>query len=221
MNASTCFSLDIWLTLIRSDKRYRPERDEIAYEMAGLPSSISLKAFRDALRWGDVTADRYAERTGDHYGMKERFDLAAEGLGLDGFDIDYDALGRECDELLKTYHPMPMHPLAPKTITTLAQRHPVMYASNTGMLDGARLTTILTNLGYPELPAVFSDEVGASKPSDRFFRHVTDHFGDDAVILHVGDNTFADGIGARRNGLWYVQVDEKNTVVDALAEAVR
>lgn len=219
MDPRNCFSLDIWMTLIRSDKRYRPARDEIAYEMSGVSSVITLDDFSAALRWADKACDVLAEKNGRNYDMRERFSLASDMINRD-FDIDYDELLGVCDNLLTTYHPVPVHPDAPRVITQLSQRHPTMYASNTGMLPASRLRTILGNLNYPDLPGVFSDEVGASKPSSLFFDHVIEHFGDDSVILHVGDNPLADGIGAKNNGLWYVRVDDHHTVVDALASVV-
>jgi FMN phosphatase YigB (HAD superfamily) len=79
----------------------------------------------------------------------------------------------------------------------------IAFASNSGFLGTTTMRRELTRLGLLALPnlirAVFSEDVGAAKPSERFFAAACHGFQPQAV-LHVGDNHRADVEGIERFG---------------------
>lgn len=83
--------------------------------------------------------------------------------------------------------------------------------SNAGITPGVVLTRLLDDMGlgvHFDL-TVFSDEVELSKPAPAIFAHALDEMGlapDEAAF--VGDQPLLDVSGARRAGMWMVQIGD-------------
>lgn len=83
--------------------------------------------------------------------------------------------------------------------------------SNAGITPGAILREILTRMDMLELldVTVFSDEVGVAKPAAAIFEGALAEIGADAAeAAFVGDQPRLDVLGARRAGMWAVQIGD-------------
>ena len=129
-------------------------------------------------------------------------DGLSESLGEDRFAQAVDAYGIAALE----YPPMLM-PGAIEALRVLSARGIRLgIVSNTGRTPGVVLRRILERhdmLRYFDTVAIaYSDEVGFRKPYWRIFRRSLEALGvEPARALHVGDNSDADVVGARRVGM--------------------
>jgi putative hydrolase of the HAD superfamily len=83
--------------------------------------------------------------------------------------------------------------------------------SNTGITQGFVLRDVLAGFGLLKYldPAVFSDEVELCKPSPAIFAHALAAMDlTPAEVVFVGDQPVLDVFGARRAGLWCVQIGD-------------
>ncbi len=83
--------------------------------------------------------------------------------------------------------------------------------SNTGITPGTVLRQILDHMGMLELLdiAVFSDEVEVAKPAASIFADALEQLGvEPAGAAFVGDQPRLDVLGARRAGMWSVQIGD-------------
>ena len=84
--------------------------------------------------------------------------------------------------------------------------------SNTGTTPGTVLRRVLDDYGLLEYldPTVFSDEVELAKPAAAIFEHARDELGmQPHEVAFVGDQPLLDVFGARRAGLWSVQLGDR------------
>jgi putative hydrolase of the HAD superfamily len=145
--------------------------------------------------------------------------------------LDDDAW-RRLDEAILTpalTHRPPMLPGAADVLAALKRRGlGVGLISNVGITPGVVLAHILDEMGlgaHFDL-TVFSDEVELSKPAPAIFAHALGEMGlapEEAVF--VGDQPVLDVLGARRAGMWMVQIgdlppegEEPHARIDALDE---
>lgn len=229
-------SLDLWGTLIRSHPAFKPARTRLLGEAFGIDAARDAAAdlaFRGADRAADVTA----ERTGEDVGFAARiaaFHAAAAEAGLAGREMpdaaSLLALEAAQDALVRRFPPQPFTPGVTDLLLRLGRAVPVAVGSNTGMLGGATMRTALAAAGM--LPAfrvlLFSEELGAAKPSERFFSAT--HGALSALtrgglsredVVHVGDNLVADVDGARACGLGAVHVNAPGAPgIEAVLEAL-
>lgn len=83
--------------------------------------------------------------------------------------------------------------------------------SNTGITPGTVLRQILDGMGMLELldVAVFSDEVEVAKPAASIFIDTLESLGvEPPEAVFVGDQPHLDVLGARRAGMWSVQIGD-------------
>jgi putative hydrolase of the HAD superfamily len=91
---------------------------------------------------------------------------------------------------------------------------PVGLISNTGATPGYVLRKILDDFGLLQHMdnTVFSDEVELAKPAPGIFEGALEEFGlEPAEAVFVGDQPVLDVLGARRAGLWMVQLGGRAT----------
>ncbi len=97
-----------------------------------------------------------------------------------------------------------MFPEAPAALAALAERYPLALICNTGSSPGAVLRTLLSRhglLGYFRA-TVFSDEIGWRKPHPAAFETAARALGLPlAQCVHVGDDPWTDGHGAKAAGM--------------------
>ncbi|WP_345295894.1 phosphoribosyltransferase family protein, partial [Luteimicrobium xylanilyticum] len=225
-------SLDVWLTLLRSNPRFKAARDAALRSGLGLP--VPDDAFSAALRSADVAADRQVEADGRDRGLAERVDLAVAALRRDGLvpagagavlaeapELVAELVARQ-RELALELPPVPLHPDLPGLLAELGALVPLAVTSNTGMLPGTTMRALLDAAGLlaPVRVLTFSDELGTGKPSPAIFEATVAGLGvPAAAVLHVGDNPVADVRGATGAGLRAALVGPDETT-DALLRRV-
>jgi FMN phosphatase YigB (HAD superfamily) len=123
------------------------------------------------------------------------------------------------DEVILTpalHHPPGIMEAAAETLASVkALGIPTALISNAGVTPGFVLRRLLYDAGMlAHLDVtVFSDEVEMSKPHPAIFERALDELGfapEDAAF--VGDDPVLDVFGARRAGLWMVQIGDLASV---------
>ncbi|WP_343048595.1 HAD family hydrolase [Allobranchiibius huperziae] len=210
--------MDIWGTLIGSDPSFKPARNEML--RSALAPGVAAGDFDVALRTADRDGDELSMATGRDVGFDQRVGLVLDRLGVGASALgDRSAylLARQA-ELASAQPPRPLTPSLPSLLGAVAERMPVVLTSNTGMLPGELMRKLLRLAGFADdLWMVFSNEVGAAKPSREIFDVAVDLVGLPAgEVLHIGDNPVADVEGARAAGLQTLLVEP-----DGMALAAR
>lgn len=212
---------DLWGTLIiddpESSERRRIHRIARAQEVLG---SLGMTYGREDIEAGFMAAEI------EHRRIHERgLDVSARGRTVlylhhvDGGLPDrvpeaaWDAL----DEAVLTSalaHPPLVMPGADDALRTVKSRGlPVGLISNAGATPGFVLREVLQGFGLLQHfdAAVFSDEVELAKPSAGIFEHALEILGVDArEAVFVGDQPVLDVLGARRAGMWMVQIGHQS-----------
>ncbi len=229
---------DLWNTLIYDDPEISEQRSQLrlrsaketlaelghAYEAADIEAAF-LAAGTELARIHETERD---------ISMRGRTVLYLRHLdGSLGERLSDDAWLRLDEALLTTAltHRPPMLPGAVDVLASLkALGLQVGLISNAGITPGVVLARLLADMGLGRHfdATVFSDEVELSKPSPAIFAHALDELGltpDEAVF--VGDQPVLDVQGARRAGMWMVQIgdlscegEQPHARVSTLAELV-
>lgn len=203
-------SFDIWLTLLKSNPAFKRHRNENLRQT--FAPSMSFEDFDRLLRHYDRQADHLAEESSEDYDFTRRLRLMFEAEAIAHKEADerfLEALHMQ-EELVHKYPPLPYTEAVPGLLQEISQYIPLAVTSNTGMLPGSLMRTLLETAGYRDCFAVhtFSDEVQASKPSPAIFKATVTGLGVPAsAILHFGDNPRADIEGAAAVGLMPVLVN--------------
>jgi putative hydrolase of the HAD superfamily len=208
-NAVKHLSLDLWLTIIRSNSAFKPSRAVLFKECFGVGQSTEeiLNVFQDY----DRLFNSINECTGGNMSRNEMLLIILSALGkdinsipvalLDEFYVEAEALFfRYPPEGLDNTFPDILRQIRGAGITT-------SLLSNTAFISGSSLRKLLPLLGYAGLFdfQIYSDEVGWSKPSDEIFNLLYQEASairpiSRSQILHVGDNAVADFDGSVRAG---------------------
>ncbi len=100
--------------------------------------------------------------------------------------------------------PPVVFPAASATLAELSQRYPLALICNTGASPGAVLRTVLFRAGLLGFfkATVFSDEIGWRKPHRLAFETAATFLGVPlAQCVHIGDDPWTDGHGAKAAGM--------------------
>ncbi len=139
-----------------------------------------------------------------------RLYYAYEYLGLEPAPGQYARLVREVDELAREIEAMEIRiqpdfvPGLHQTLQILSQEYRLGIISDTIHTHGRGLRYLLQRQGVLQYFScfVFSDEVGASKPSPEIFRRAAVSLGFNPWnIVHVGDREENDVVGPRSIGM--------------------
>ena len=210
---------DLWNTLIYDDPEISEQRNQLRLHSA----QDTLATFGHAYEAADIEAaflaagtelDRIHETERD-ISMRGRTVLYLRHLDGELGDRLNDDAWQRLDEALLTpalTHRPPMLPGAVELVAALKSSGlRVGLISNAGITPGVVLARIMDDMGLGQHfdLTVFSDEVELSKPSPAIFAHALDELGlapDEAVF--VGDQPILDVQGARRAGMWMVQIGD-------------
>lgn len=202
-------SIDIWSTLLKSNPLYKAGRAEALRSHLGA-QSVDIDEFIALMKKIDDECDEVTEQTGEQFGLTERVRKIYEALpavqriseltDLVIFEFDQTALEVLLSNLPKVIEEDLLETLS--RIDKLGIKMAVM--SNTGFIDGRHMRVVLERLGILPFMSlqIFSNEVGAAKPSKLIFQALVEKSGiGGGYILHVGDNLKADYEGAVAAGL--------------------
>ena len=218
-------SFDLWLTLIRSEPTFKRRRAAFFKQHFGLKNH-SVEDIDAVFRFQDHAFNRLSEITGRSWQAEEMYGLVLHQLGVDLGPLsinDLTAIKKDCNALFYQYPPH-LYGLETKAILTKivdCQQFTLNISSNTGFIEGNILRPILEDLdisSYFQF-AVFSDEIGYSKPSPLFFDAVFTQIQplykgqiQKNQVLHVGDNAQSDGFGGQNFGFQTLLIHHQSDV---------
>lgn len=227
---------DLWGTLIYDDPVVSERRNQLRLRSSGdvlatLGHTYELPDIEAAFLAAGTELARIHD-TGRDISMRGRTVLYVRHL--DSFlaeKLDDDAWAR-LDTAILTPALNHRPPALPNAVDVLAAIKAlglrIGLISNTGITPGVVLMRLLDDMGLGQHfdLTVFSDEVELSKPAPAIFAHALDELGlapDEAVF--VGDQPVLDVLGARRAGMWMVQIgdlapegEEPHARIDMLSE---
>lgn len=206
-------SFDVWSTLVKANKKYKAERVALLAQAVGISDLAAVKAAMDG---ADDNLDTLTIQTGEQYGFNDR--VVETCRILDVPTPSLSALYQAISGAFLADLPTLTEDGLPAMLATLkAEGYLIAVNSNTGFVTAGLMRTMLTNLGlfqYVDF-GLFSDEIGAAKPSPKVYSHLVEVSGVPASeILHVGDNPDTDYNGALASGLVALLYDAKGADTD-------
>lgn len=206
-------SLDVWMTLIRSNPAYKELR-AAGFRKYFRLDEHSPATVQSAMREVDVLVNNMNEVTGRNVHTFEIYLLCLHKLGREIKGITEKQL-LDCytalEELFFHYPPVPLY----DNLHTLfegirATGRTISLLSNTGFIQGPALRRVMQQLGWEQYFSfqLYSDEIGHSKPAPQFFAQLLEKARylhgaglSPAHIWHLGDNPLADVEGATTAGM--------------------
>ena len=105
------FSFDLWLTLIKSHKEFKPKRNILFKNFFDIKST--QEQVNQAIRYYDVLCTKISEKTGKHIDRNEIYLLILSQLGKDISRIDsvtLEEFSQETEQLFLKYKPELIYP---------------------------------------------------------------------------------------------------------------
>lgn len=205
-------SFDVWKTLVRSNPKYKPERDRLLTRLLNLGDE-EVERVSAAVRSADIESDALTDETGVQYGPEERLVSSLGKLSINPSDHNIQKYIEEIQQLFLEYPLIPNEDDLGISLEYMRREYNGLYVlSNTGFIDGAYMRKALIDIGLMQFMegAFFSNEEGIAKPSVNFFDLVIRKSGvDPCRIVHVGDNIQADYYGALGAGMQALLLSEK------------
>lgn len=212
-------SFDLWLTLIKSNPQFKKERNYLFKDFFKLPHSIDfiMSHFK---KW-DVRFTAINERTGRNLDAEEMLLIILSDLEHETQNIDRNTLEiffLQQEKLFFENQPELIEEKLSDYLADLTSRGiNVSVLSNTGFIKGELLRALLDRFDISKYFKfqLYSDEMSFSKPSGYVFQEV--HKGAMGYkkittnnILHIGDNHYADVIGAKNAGMQSALINSNN-----------
>jgi putative hydrolase of the HAD superfamily len=211
-------SLDFWGTIAVFNPDYAAARTEFLADLFGLPTEEAHTRYKSVKHHSDKQAETFGTAITPLVAVKRL--LEGKKLTRPMSAVDVLAV---TERLVLDYPPI-LHEEIPVLIDQLQQQDiHVGVSSNTNFIAGKLVESIY------DLPwdfAVYSDELGVSKPDGDFFRTVLARGRDRAgaipahYFLHFGDNENCDVKGAMRVGMDARRVRSPDDTVKMLKRIV-
>ncbi|RYE23669.1 MAG: HAD family hydrolase [Sphingobacteriales bacterium] len=224
------YSFDLWLTLIKSNPRFKKQRS-IYFHQQFNSLSRPLEEVEHIFRQVDVMCNTINERTGKNIDADEMYLMVISQINRASFslhDVDMNALYQTMEVLLLENAPLLYCDNTANVLSHLKDKSAGLnILSNTGFIKGITLRKVLSMLGIIDHFdfQLYSDETGYSKPNKLFFdmmlqqanglRNLTP-----TEIIHVGDNSHADIGGAKTIGIHSLLINSNNTFITKLLDHV-
>lgn len=212
-------SLDLWLTLIRSNPAFKPARMRCFMKHFGItgPFQRGHQEFQQF----DRLFNAVNEATGQSLTRHQMLYIILAHLGKDVEAVPMSVVDRfyeDCEALFFEHRPQLTDPgIAPALHAMREAGITLSILSNTGFILGASLRKMIPLLGLDNCFdfQLYSDEIGSSKPSPHAFAELYRNATkirplEKSEILHLGDNPKADYDGARAAGMSAILLDPEN-----------
>jgi len=213
------YSFDLWLTLIKSNPEFKEQRDLLFHETYN-PQGLPLEEVSAIIRKIDIDSNKCSEITELHVPCERMIYDILQGMKHN--NITFDLIHRIKGQIQAYFILLPPSLYDEYTKSTLEllyrQGYILNIASNTGFILGDTLDMVLEQLGIRKYFkfALYSDELGTSKPNNMFFIQILEQSFRGSKIIHVGDNPIADG-GSVNAGIVYFQINSnEKTIKDLL-----
>ena len=155
----------------------------------------------------DKVCDRLNELSGQKLATDLMYHRILQKLGIESATIDHETLSMIKATVKKMFLNMPPlylnESILPMLKSLKSEGYGLNIGSNTGFIESGTIVETLKNLNIAQYFdfCIFSDEIGASKPSFGFFEKVFESVAiEKKEILHIGDNLKADYEGALKYG---------------------
>lgn len=222
------YSFDLWLTLIKSDPLFKIRRTNFFHQQFN-PAKKSVEDVAAIFRQVDIMCNNINEKTGKNIDADEMYLMVISMISDFAINlnaIDTDLLYQQMEELLFDNIPLLYSHETRDVLVYLKEKQActISILSNTGFIKGSTLRKVLKRIGIYNFFdfQLYSDEVGFSKPSQKFFSLMFDevrmlHENCTASdILHVGDNCTADIEGATLAGMNCLLINSNDNSIDTL-----
>lgn len=208
------YSFDLWLTLIKSNPKFKKERTEYFYRKYNSKHK-SIDDVALVFRQVDLMVNAINEKTGKNVDADEMYLMVISIINDYNFqfnDVDLELLYHDMEVLLLTHMPLIYCDNCLNVLSKIKNSgtSSINILSNTGFIKGKTLRKVLTHLQIAPFIdfQLYSDEVRMSKPNGEFFQLMLDNIDrekhTDLIlndVIHVGDNPWADVYGAEKVGI--------------------
>ncbi len=213
-------SFDLWLTLIKSHPEFKEKRAGFLKKEFN-PGGFTVQEIMGIVQNTDKVSDRLNEINGCKVPTEQMYRRILHQLGNDSQSISESLLVQIKSEVHKMF--MNFQPgflnvsIRPMLHELKSEGYTINISSNTGFIEGSTIVETLRNLEISEyfVFCIFSDEIGASKPSAGFFDKVFEQAHvEKEEILHVGDNYKADYEGALKYGFNAFHINDQQYTIN-------
>lgn len=196
------YSFDLWLTLLKSDPAFKPERAKYFqenYNQFDKPVGEIAQIFRQV----DLMCNAVNERSGKNIDSDEMYLMVLNFIHdgkLDLHHVDLTQILVDMEELLFRHPPMLYSPVTLGALKHLKENSGGTFSllSNTGYITGKTLRKVLALSGLDGFFDfhLYSDEVDMSKPNPAFFELMLTNVDicnpgitiPRSSVIHIGDN---------------------------------
>lgn len=213
-------SFDLWLTLIKSHPKFKEQR-AVYFKSEFNPHNLSVNQIMDVVQQTDKACDRLNELNGLKVPTDIMYRRILLQLGIAPRIITSDVLATIKSKVRDIFMNLPPlllnETILPMLYYLKSKGYGLNIGSNTGFIEGGTIVETLNNMNIGEYFdfCIFSDEIGASKPSYRFFDKVYANISlDKKEILHVGDNYKADYEGAMKFGFSALFINNQSHTIN-------
>ncbi len=209
------YSFDLWLTLIKSNPRFKEERARYFYSNFNYKKK-SFEEVKHIFRQLDLMCNAINEKTGKNIDADEMYLMVISLINENEVSlkaIDTDGIYQDMENLLLNYLPFVYCAETSGVLDHLKQKKNLTLSvlSNTGFIKGVTLRKVLKELeldNYFDFQ-LYSDETGLSKPNVDLFKLMLRAVDENKKvpeiklkeIIHIGDNPKADIEGAEAVGI--------------------
>lgn len=213
------YSFDLWLTLIKSNLKFKGMRNSLFFDFYN-PSNKTIEEVSGIISSVDRMSTQYSELTGRHV---QSTHMIFEILTQLNYKIQSMKEVEMIDEAIQGFFaiflPTVFDGNTLGVLENLARNGKVLnILSNTGFVHGDTLNKVLPIIGLDMFDfKLYSDQLDMAKPNPDFFRAMVSFNSSKAEeILHVGDNPIADG-GSRKAGIDFLQINSNaRRIIDIL-----
>jgi putative hydrolase of the HAD superfamily len=231
------YSFDLWLTLIKSDPKFKLERDKYLHRCFNR-NKLTLPEVQRIVKEVDVTCNTVNEVAGGSISPFEMYVMILNKLGYPVKDLtqmDLIAIYHYIEGLFLKHPPQPYCPNTFPTLMKLREKGATLsLLSNTGFITGDTIEKMFDQHFPTHVPGqsarnmfsfrLYSDRFQCSKPSLKFYQLMGSlcenlhQITDNRMVMHVGDNPYADEAGAKKAGFsTYLINSNNNKITDLLA----
>ncbi|MFP5041353.1 HAD family hydrolase [Parasediminibacterium sp. JCM 36343] len=203
-------SFDLWLTLIQSNPYHKQKRNELLIDFFNIDAELSVVSATYSKF--DKLFNKVNEITGRNLDAYELWLIFLNDLQVDIKKISkaqIDAFVAATEKLFFEYPPVLIEPSTPHIFKRLvAEGHTLSLLCNTAFTTSVFLRKLLDQLHISPYFSfqLYSDEMQYSKPSPQVYERMFQEVSKIKTItkkdiLHIGDNEFADLMGATNFGI--------------------
>ena len=219
-------SFDLWLTLIKSHPEFKEKRAKLLNKEFN-PKSLSVGEIMGIVQRTDLVSDRLNEITGLKVPTDQMYRRILSQLGNTPQSITDELLSHIKLKVHGLFMDNPPgflnNSIKPMLKKLCNDGYTLNISSNTGYIEGSTIVETLVALDISEyfVFCIFSDEVGASKPSFRFFTEVFEKLNvEKKEVLHVGDNYKADYEGALKFGFKALHIRNQQYTINDIKRSL-